>query len=72
MSKIRDTICDVCGESVHQHARHIYTIKKRLWELDYLPKRVDLCESCYEGLEEWLLKYKGDFVKKQIEDSKGE
>lgn len=68
--KIRDIVCDVCGNSVHQHARHKYTIKKRLWEVDspFLPERVDLCESCYEKLEEWILKYKGDFVRKQIEE----
>lgn len=52
--KIKTRICDICGESIYQHAAHTYTIRKRMWETETLGKRLDLCEKCWQKFERWV------------------
>ncbi len=52
--KINTRICDICGKSIYQHARHTYVLRKRLWEIGELGNRIDLCEDCYEKMITWL------------------
>ena len=54
--KVRDRVCDICGESVYKHRGcKAYRILKHDWYLDIFPRRVDLCESCYIGLERYII-----------------
>ena len=54
--KVRDRVCDVCGDSVYKHARHQYKLSKICWETDLFWKRMDLCEECYCIMERWILR----------------
>lgn len=65
MSKIRETVCDICGKSleglsIYQQASRRYCIKRYWWAADPYPDRLDLCEACYRNLERWILDNKGD------------
>ena len=56
--KVRDRVCDICGESVYKHARHQYKLSKRLWEVNSLWTKVDLCEECWNYMERLILNTK--------------
>lgn len=58
--KVKTRICDICGQDVHQHARHAYQISKHKWEVDFFPKKIDLCENCYMNMEAFIEKYNLD------------
>ena len=60
--KVKDRVCDICGESVYKHACHQYkiSISKRLWEVDSRWLKLDLCENCYKILEKSILKKKNE------------
>lgn len=47
MAKIKTRICDVCGDTIYQHAKHTYTIRKRFWEDEIFGHQIDLCQRCY-------------------------
>lgn len=53
--KIKTRICDVCGETIYQHTKHIYTIRKKMPECgEIISKRIDLCEDCWRDFEKWV------------------
>ena len=52
--KVKDRVCDVCGESIYRHAAHTYKIVKRFPETEFMGQRIDLCERCYKRLERWI------------------
>ena len=52
MSKMNTVVCDICGQTVYQHAKHQYQIRKRFWETDLLWTRMDLCEDCWCAVKE--------------------
>lgn len=54
--KIKDIVCDICGESCEWHGSYIYTIRKRFWEMEVLGRRVDLCQDCWKKMQEWIIK----------------
>ena len=55
--KVRDRVCDICGESVYERGYNTYQILEHRWWLDYFPKKVDLCQNCYNGLERYIISY---------------
>ncbi len=55
MTKIKTTICDICGETVYEHARHQYQIRKKFWELEASWTNIDLCEKCYLEMCDYIL-----------------
>lgn len=56
--KIKDTICDICGESCKWHGSYIYTIRKRFWEFEKVGKKLDLCQDCYKKIQQWIIEEK--------------
>ena len=56
--KVRDRVCDICGESVYKFVEHQYKISKRFWLTDICWKKMDLCDDCYRVLERQILKEK--------------
>lgn len=52
--KISTRVCDVCGNTIYQHARHTYEIRKRMWEVGELGNRLDLCEDCWRKFVVWV------------------
>lgn len=56
MAKIKTTICDICGETVYEHARQQYQIRKKFWEANTLWTNIDLCEECYIEMCEYIKK----------------
>ena len=56
--KVRDRVCDICGESVYKYGEKQYKISKRYWLTDICWKKIDLCENCYRILERQILKEK--------------
>ena len=61
--KVNTRLCDICGNDIYQHARHTYTIRKRMWELggDVFGERLDLCEDCWNRLVAYIRQ--GAFLK---------
>ena len=55
--KVRDRVCDICGESVYERGRNSYQILRHRWWLDVFPRKVDLCHNCYKGLEKYIKSY---------------
>jgi len=56
--KVRDRVCDICGESVYKHRGCMtYRILKHDWYNNIFPRRVDLCRDCYKGLEKYIKSY---------------
>ena len=54
--KINTRICDICGKnSVYRMGRDGYQITKRTWGIDLFPKKLDLCQDCYDGMEKFIL-----------------
>ena len=58
--KVNTVVCDICGETVYNHAHHQYRIKKRFWETYVLWERMDLCEECWSELEKYILEKKSE------------
>lgn len=56
--RIKDTICDICGESCEWHGSYIYTIRKRFWEMEKVGRKLDLCQDCYNKMVVWILEEK--------------
>ena len=56
--KVRDRVCDICGDSIYKHRGwNTYRILKHAWWFELFPKRVDLCQDCYKGLERFIKSY---------------
>ena len=55
--KVRDRVCDICGKSVYERGRNSYQILRHRWWLDAFPRKVDLCHTCYNGLERYITSY---------------
>jgi len=56
--KVKDRVCDICGESVYRlRGYSAYKILKYDWWVDLFPKKVDLCQNCYRGLERYIKNY---------------
>ena len=58
--KIKTRICDMCGETVYLHGRSAYQITKHKWEVDFFPKKIDLCERCYYNMKAFIERYNLD------------
>lgn len=52
--KVKDRVCDICGNSIYRHAAHTYTIRKRFWETEVFGRRLDVCEECWRKFERWV------------------
>lgn len=56
--KVKDRVCDICGQSVYKHRGCMtYRILKHDWYFNIFPRRVDLCRDCYKGLERYIKSY---------------
>ena len=55
--KVKDRVCDICGNSVYERGYRAYRILEHDWFFDIFPKRVDLCHNCYNGLERYIKSY---------------
>ena len=58
--KINTVVCDICGDTVYQHTRHQYQIRKRYWERDKTWRRMDICENCWVKLKIFIIQHKGE------------
>lgn len=60
--KVNTRVCDICGNDIYRHGRSAYKITKHKWEVDFFPKRMDLCADCYRRTERFIEDYfeKGD------------